>query len=133
MKALSVESVPGSVDGEIRLVLTGELDLSTADRVERELAEAEAKNPDLITLDLRGLAFIDSTGLRVVLSADGRARKDGRRLEVVPGPPPVHRVFRIALLDRRIAFVERPDVDDIPVPDEGGTDGDSGGPPEAGR
>jgi hypothetical protein len=46
-----------------------------------------------------------------VLSADGRARRDGRRLEVIPGPPPVHRVFRIALLDRRIVFVDPPDDD----------------------
>jgi hypothetical protein len=42
----------------------------------------------------------------VVLAADGRARRDGRRLEVVQGPPQVHRVFRIALLDRRITFVD---------------------------
>jgi len=93
------------------VLLNGELDLSTASEVESALAGAEEKAPGLLVLDLRGLAFMDSTGLRVVLAADGRARRDGRKLEVVPGPPQVHRVFRIALLDRRIAFVDPPSLD----------------------
>ena len=67
---------------------------------------------------------MDSTGLRVVLAADGRARRDGRRLEVIPGPPQVHRVFRIALLDRRIAFVDPPSAD-------GAGPSDSSGPSDA--
>ena len=135
-----METVPGPRDGQIRVILSGELDLSTAGRVEEELEQAEAEGPELITLDLRGLRFLDSTGLRVVLSADGRARKEGRRLEVVPGPPPVHRVFRIALLDRRIVFVDPPDIDDVGEgearPDASGgdeapPDGSGGGSPEA--
>jgi anti-anti-sigma factor len=91
------------------LVLSGELDLSTAPEVEQALADAEEKQPARMVIDLRQMAFMDSTGLRVVLAADGRARRDGRRLEVVPGPPQVHRVFLIALLDKRIAFVASPD------------------------
>ena len=126
MRTLSVETVAGPEDGQVRVILTGELDLSTAERVEQELEQAEADGPELITLDLRGLKFLDSTGLRVVLSADGRARKDGRRLEVVPGPPAVHRVFRIALLDRRITFVDPPDIDDVSGSPDGSGEGPSG-------
>lgn len=107
MKNLSVET---RWEGEEAvLALTGELDLSTAGQVERELEAAEERKPSRLVIDLRQVSFLDSTGLRVVLSADGRARRDGRRLEVIPGPPPVHRVFRIALLDRRIVFVDPPD------------------------
>ena len=109
MRTLSVET---RWDGnEAVVALTGELDLSTAPQVERELEAAEQQQPERLVIDLRGVSFLDSTGLRVVLSADGRARKDGRRLEVIPGPPPVHRVFRIALLDRRIVFVDPPKDD----------------------
>ncbi len=89
--------------------LRGELDLGSAPDVERELATLERKGPPVVVLDLRELTFIDSTGLRSVLSADARARRDGRRLVVIPGPPPVHRVFRIALLDQRLEFVDDPE------------------------
>jgi anti-anti-sigma factor len=107
VRTLAVETSWEGDDASV--VLTGELDLSTAPEVEQALAEAEEKQPARMVIDLRQLAFMDSTGLRVVLAADGRARRDGRRLEVVPGPPQVHRVFRIALLDKRIAFVDAPD------------------------
>ena len=118
MRTLSIET---RVDGEEAVVaLTGELDLSTAPQVEEALTDAEEKGPALIRLDLRGLTFMDSTGLRVVLAADGRARKEARRFEVFPGPPQVHRVFRIALLDRRLVFVDPPDgeVSDVPESDD---------------
>jgi len=109
MRTLSIET-RWSGD-EARVALAGELDLSTASQVDSALVEAEEKSPERLELDLRGLTFMDSTGLRVVLGADGRARKDARRFEVIPGPPQVHRVFRIALLDRRIVFVDPPSLD----------------------
>lgn len=90
----------------VRIGLAGELDLSTADEVEEELESAEALGPAVLMLDLSGLSFLDSTGLRLVLAADDRARRDGRRLVLVRGPDPVHRVFRIALLEERLDFVE---------------------------
>ena len=107
MKTLSVE-VRWEGD-EATVTVAGELDLSTAAQVEQALLEAEEKRPERLALDLRGLSFMDSTGLRMVLEADGRARKENRRFEVVPGPPQVHRVFRIALLDRRISFIDPSD------------------------
>jgi hypothetical protein len=42
---------------------------------------------------------------------DARARKEGRRLRIVSGPEAVHRVFRIALLETRLEFVEEKEVD----------------------
>jgi anti-sigma B factor antagonist len=106
MRTLSVEI---RWDGdEVTVAISGELDLSTAPQVEEALGDAEEKGPERIVLDLEGLSFMDSTGLRMVLAADGRARKQNRRFEVIPGPPQVHRVFRIALLDRRITFIDPP-------------------------
>jgi anti-sigma B factor antagonist len=92
----------------IRVALQGELDISSAERVEQELRRVEEGSPTTMFLDLRPLRFIDSTGLRLVLGADLRARRAGRRLVIVRGPDPVHRVFRIALLDRRLEFVDDP-------------------------
>ena len=92
----------------VRIALQGELDISSAERVEQELRRVEEGSPTTMLLDLRPLRFIDSTGLRLVLGADLRARRAGRRLVIVRGPDTVHRVFRIALLDRRLEFVDDP-------------------------
>jgi anti-anti-sigma factor len=51
---------------------------------------------------------MDSSGLRVILSADARARSADSRLVLVEGPPGVQRVFHVTLLDRRLEFVADP-------------------------
>ncbi len=95
-------------DGYIRLGLTGELDISSAGQVEEALSQAEASEPDLILIDLRSLEFMDSTGLRTVVSADARARERGSRLAVVRGPEPVDRIFTVTRLDERLRIVDDP-------------------------
>jgi anti-anti-sigma factor len=44
-------------------------------------------------LDLRGVEFLDSTGLRILLSVRNTALREGYTLTVVPGPARVQRVF----------------------------------------
>ncbi len=90
------------------LTLKGELDISGIARVEEELRQVEETAPAAVVLDLRGLTFMDSSGLRLVLEADMRARREARRFAIVPGPDSVHRVFLIALLDKRLEFVDDP-------------------------
>jgi anti-anti-sigma factor len=109
-----------AVEGDaVRVRLGGELDLTTAGEAERFLREVEREEPATVILDLSGLRFLDSTGLRLILAADTRARREGRQLRLVPGPEAVHRVFRISLLDRRLEFVD-PEVAREPA--EGGSD-----------
>jgi anti-anti-sigma factor len=90
------------------LTLKGELDISGIARVEDELRQVEETAPAAVVLDLRSLTFMDSSGLRLVLEADMRARREARRFAIVPGPESVHRVFLIALLDKRLEFVDDP-------------------------
>ncbi|MFL5766628.1 MAG: STAS domain-containing protein [Actinomycetota bacterium] len=97
-----------SEDGVVELALKGELDIASFTVMEDRLREVEAESPKVVVFDLRGLRFMDSTGLRVIISADKRARRDGWRVAVVEGPEAVHRVFRLALLDRRLDFVSDP-------------------------
>jgi anti-sigma B factor antagonist len=92
----------------VRLVLEGELDLSTTQQLEEELRRVEADRPASLVLDLRGLRFLDSTGLRLVIAADARARQDQRDLILVKGPETVHRVFTITRLDERLQLVDDP-------------------------
>jgi anti-sigma B factor antagonist len=93
--------------GLVRLLLRGELDLSTANKAEEELRRAESTEPALLVLDLSGLTFLDSTGLRLIVTADRRARDEGRRLAVVKGPETVQRVFTITRLDERLEMLEQ--------------------------
>ena len=89
-----------------RLSLFGELDIAAAPRLDTELAEVEAEGPDRIVLDLRGLTFLDSTGLRSLLGADARARAADWALTLIKGPDVVQRVFAITGLDGRLDIVE---------------------------
>ena len=95
-------------NGMTRVALSGELDLSSAAQIEDVLKEVEAASPALMLLDLRELTFLDSTGLRVMVSADARARDASRRLVIVQGPEVVHRVFRITGLDDHLEIVDTP-------------------------
>jgi anti-sigma B factor antagonist len=95
-------------DSYVRLALSGELDIASAPQVEEALNRIEANQPGLILIDLRGLEFMDSTGLRTVVSADSRAREEGRRLAVVRGPEQVERIFTVTRLNERLEMVDEP-------------------------
>jgi len=95
-------------DGTVAVIVaTGELDLSGATVLETEL-ERLTDDPQLgtIVLDLRQLEFMDSSGLRLVVLADMRAREAGRRFALVRGPETVHRVFEITRMSDRLDFVD---------------------------
>jgi anti-sigma B factor antagonist len=81
------------------VALEGELDFETAFDVEMRLEEA-IRTADEVVVDLSRLEFIDSTGIRALLEATRAAEREGTKLRVMPGPPPVQRVFETAgLLD----------------------------------
>jgi anti-sigma B factor antagonist len=86
---------------DLSLTLEGELDLASSQRLEEELMRLEDEAPPLITLDLRGVTFIDSTGLSALINADGRARKAARGLQIVAGEGAARRILRtVGLLER---------------------------------
>lgn len=83
-------------EGDIHVIaLAGELDLATADQVEQELLRVEATDAGSIVLDLSRLRFIDSTGMRVIIAAEARSRRDSSRLALLRGPDAVQRVFEL--------------------------------------
>lgn len=91
--SLSISCV--SADGTISISLEGELDLASARKMQERLEAVEGEDPSRIIVDLSKLAFIDSTGLRVLLIADARARQSGYELILTPGEPSVQRVFEV--------------------------------------
>ena len=92
-------------DGDVHTIaLTGEMDLSNAGEVERELLHAKATNARAIVLDLSGLQFTDSTGIRLLIAADARSRADSCRLTLTRPPAAVARVLCIAGVDELLPF-----------------------------
>src|SRR3954463_429431 len=95
-------------DGDgLRIIVRGQLDLSTGERLEQALAEAERRaNGGGITLDYSGLEFLDSTGLQILLDADVRASRDGHRIAVVLGHGEARRVAELADVVDRLTVAE---------------------------
>ncbi|HST56958.1 MAG TPA: STAS domain-containing protein [Solirubrobacteraceae bacterium] len=89
-------SISSSIDdGTVRVTLEGELDLASARLMEERLSTIEETRPARLVVDLGRLAFIDSTGLRLLLQADGRARERGGEFVLRPGDANVQRVFEV--------------------------------------
>jgi anti-anti-sigma factor len=93
-------------DGLVHMALVGELDLSSVAKVQEELRRVEAGSPATLVVDLSKLTFLDSTGLRCIVTADERAREQGRRIVIVRGPDAVQRVFAITRLEERLEIVD---------------------------
>jgi anti-anti-sigma factor len=72
--------------------LAGELDIATTPQLRRALCALRAR---LVVLDLRELAFMDSSGVHAIVDASIRARQLGDRLLLLSGPPGVDRVFTL--------------------------------------
>ncbi len=105
---MALLSFKTTVIGDVAVVaLSGELDVAGAGLLEHELARvATDHDPPHLLLDLSGLEFMDSTGLRLVVLAEERARLGDRRLSVVRGSADVHRVFAITRMTERLHFVD---------------------------
>jgi anti-anti-sigma factor len=83
------------VEGAVRVSLQGELDLASVRQMEEHFAAIDEQEPVRVVVDLGGLEFIDSSGLRMLLLADTRAREHGYELVLLAGSEPVQRVFEM--------------------------------------
>ncbi|MGH4014561.1 MAG: STAS domain-containing protein [Pseudonocardiaceae bacterium] len=93
-------------DGDVTIVsFRGEFDYAEMGAAQEEISAAEAQAPAVLVLDLTGLEFMDSSAVRVIVQADTRARDQGRRLTLVTGTGPPHRVLSILGLTGRLDVV----------------------------
>jgi anti-anti-sigma factor len=89
-----------------RIALTGELDLSNARIFADRLLELEAERPAELEIDLRGLSFMDSSGLAELFAANRRAHLDDRRIVIVKTHGPIERVLQLARVEDVIDVVD---------------------------
>lgn len=85
----------------------GEIDLATVDLV-REAVDREQQPGEAVVLDLREVAFMDTSGLRYVLELTERGHRQGFGVRLVRGPRAVQRVFEVSGLEPRLPFVDDP-------------------------
>lgn len=93
--------VDAEAPGYLRAV--GEIDVSTAAMFRRRIM---ALPHAVVRVDLSRVRFIDSSGLRVLLSAHGELASLGRRLEVISPSLSVRRLLELTALDRHLHLVE---------------------------
>jgi anti-sigma B factor antagonist len=96
-----------SEDGVRVVAVSGELDLDTMGELNAALAADNGVATTVV--DLRGLTFIDSTGVSGLMAAARRARDAGGRLVCVPGSAQIQRVFELTGVDTVIEWVDGPD------------------------
>jgi anti-anti-sigma factor len=87
-----------------RLAVIGEIDAATAPLLDAKITEAARSGASEVVLDLGGLAFIDSSGLSVLV-ANHKRLSDAGCVLVVEGPPPAAlRLFEISGLDQLLTI-----------------------------
>lgn len=97
-------------DERATITLTGRFDVVEALGVREQLAGAEVAATRHLTIDLRGVTFVDSAGLAVL----ARARRDraliGSSLTLIrPISDEAMRVFRLTQFDQIFTMIEQPE------------------------
>jgi anti-sigma B factor antagonist len=89
--------------------VSGELDMLGAPELEAALGAIDFNGSQALVLDLRGVTFMDSTGLRLVFSARSRATERGRLFAVTPSSEQVQRLLSLTRLDEHLRTIGAPD------------------------
>lgn len=79
-----------------RISLHGEFDIASADDAGRDLQELLGRDLDAVVIDLSGLDFMDSTGVKFLVDGRDTARARGVRLTLVHAGGPVGRVLTVS-------------------------------------
>jgi anti-sigma B factor antagonist len=84
---------------------TGELDSGTAPELAEAFERAASEHDGgELHLDLAGLSFIDSAGLRAIIQLERSARERGLPLVVTPPPAPVTELLELTGLTERLTL-----------------------------
>lgn len=106
-------TIDDHIDGD-RAVLTvsGEVDVYTAPTLREHILTAIGEGASTVVVDLSKVAFMDSTGLGVMVGALKRLRQSEGRLVVVCDSEPVLKIFSVTGLTDVFGVV--PSMDEVP-------------------
>jgi anti-sigma B factor antagonist len=94
---------------EALIAVTGELDLASAPELEQVLERFTDEPTELLVIDLRGVDFMDSTGLSIIVKAHQRFAENGRRLGLVKGSSQVQRLLDLTGVAERLPVADSPE------------------------
>jgi anti-anti-sigma factor len=108
-----IQAAPFEIRSEMdasggRLVLSGELDIATAPEVDEAARAMLSQGVRDLVVDLRGLTFVDSSGLRLLIVLNERATAEGWSLGLLGPPDASLSVFQITGADENLPFIEEP-------------------------
>ncbi len=89
-----------------RVTVLGELDLATSPLLEAEAQAMLAGDVHHLTIDLSTLTFVDSSGLRLLISLNDRAQAEGWRLSLIGPRGPARTVFEVSGAEAHLPFTE---------------------------
>ena len=92
----------------VHITLHGEWDIGTTGQMRAALTAVRSQGPTEVVVDLRGLTFIDVTGLVVLLELDAERERHGGTLTLIRGNAHVHRLFELAGVSDRLRLVGAP-------------------------
>lgn len=94
----------------------GDLDIVTSEDVKRQLASLVENGSRTVTLDLRDVGFVDSSGLGALVAVHNFAESKGAQFVVQAAPRHVRDLFSLTRLDNLLTVAPRPEPP-APAPD----------------
>ncbi len=95
----------------VLIELFGELDIATVSQVADAFdgLAVDPNSPKHIVLDLRGLTFMDATGIHELARRSNEAHQNQHSLTVIRGGASISRLMAIAAVDALLVLVESPE------------------------
>jgi anti-anti-sigma factor len=97
-----------ATDDRVVIAVKGEIDIATVEKLDQALAAIDILRCRTVVVDLAGVSFIDSTGLRALLVGRQALSRHDIRLVVCNPQPQARRLFHIALKGEPLAEVPSP-------------------------
>jgi len=93
-------------DGRVLVAFRGEFDLAANDAAAAALAAAVSADPESVVVDLRGVPFMDCTGINCLIQARSLAHTLGKRIWLLNGSGQPQRLLELSYLDAAFEIVE---------------------------
>jgi anti-sigma B factor antagonist len=103
---MELEMAVRYLDGTAAIALRGEIDLATAPTLAACIDDALTHEPDVVELDMSGVEFLDSAGIRVLIGAHRRLGEDPKRLVLKRPNAQLRRVLEVTGVDDCVTVVD---------------------------